>query len=785
MGQCASKHAVNASSPGTSTLGKPQQKEGKLDRKSKAVYGMIKDIPTISALPDATKREVSRKVKAVDFKAGQVIMRQGESGNAFYLIAEGICNVFQDGELISTLRSGDYMGEQALIKPNLLRTATVKALNHTKCFTMDNETFQAMTRSANLAFVDRARTERKALSDDHMSISDEDTDAGDDEAMNEDTLEWLSACVQNNVLFKEHQRDTVMNILSKMKLKQVNADTNIITQGDDANCNEFYIIETGKCEVVKDGTAVDTIEHGAAFGELALVFNNPRTATIRALQPCQLWVLTRSRFKRELRKVNQQFDEEKVNILRRIPLLATLLASDLVKFAETLTRQRFSRGHEFFRQGDDGDMFYLITEGTVQGIAAKDDGSQKSFELGQGEFFGELALRTNKPRSATVMASSECVCFVAAKNNFESLFGKFDNAMERQVEEYQKDVQSGKDYRTDFLMKRSLHDFESGPVVGRGKYGLVQFVRDPQSDKVYALKAVKKAWVHSKNPKQSQRRIDTLFNERNAMRKLNTSPFLVKLRGTFKDKESVYFLMEAAMGGDFFNVLKGKGYVDEKTARFYVAGMVEAIDYMHSLSIIHRDLKPENIVLNADGYGLLTDFGFAKELGDSQKTYTLCGTPGYIAPEIILGQGYGKGSDWFAIGCVMFDMLTGAPPFPTRADQFSMIHNMMNNNLQLPMYLSFWAKDLLRNLIQLKPMKRFGVVHGGTDKIRNHKWFAGFDWKGFRNETMQAPIKPTLTSPMDPSNFDRVDIEEMSNNLDSKLDSTPLPRNMRNWDLDF
>lgn len=780
MGVCASKTSLDIQT----NIQKIGMTNVSLDKRSKGIYEMIKHIPVISALPEATQKLVSQRVVKETYEKGQVIVKQGDSGNKFYLITDGVCSVYQDGKMISSLRSGDYMGEQALIKTNLKRTATIKAAKPTTCFTMDNETFQSMTRSANFTFMDRsANRDAKNIYDDSEEIEDAELDL--DEKMNYEKVRELCKSVKSNVLFQDMDKAARETILSKMKLKTFAKNTEIIKQGDKTRCNEFYIIESGSCDVLKNNAIVDTIHARAAFGELALVYNNPRNATVRTKTKADIWVLKRSQFKRDIRKLNQQLDQDKIQALRRVPLLATLLAADLAKFADTLTKQTFSRGYEFFKQGDVGDKFYLIMDGTVEGVETKPDGTQKMFELESGEFFGELALRTNNPRSATVVAASETICFVSDKAQFEALFGKFDNAMERQVEEYQKEVQSAKDYRSEFLMKRSLLDFESGPVVGRGKYGLVQFVRDPRSGTVYALKSVKKTWVNSRNIKQSKKRIDTLFNERNIMRMLNNSSFCIKLRGTFKDENSVYFLMEAARGGDVFNILKAKGYVDERTARFYVACLVEAIDYMHSNSIIHRDLKPENIVLSENGYGMLTDFGFAKKLGDNQKTYTMCGTPGYIAPEIILGQGYGKGSDWFAIGCVMFDMLTGAPPFPTRTDQFAMIQSMMNNSLQLPMYLSFWAKDLLRNLIQLKPMKRFGVVHGGTDKIRNHKWFEGFDWEQLRNGTMPAPIRPKLNSDFDVSGFDCDGLEQMSKELDAKHLTLQLSNELRNWDLDF
>lgn len=314
-------------------------------------------------------------------------------------------------------------------------------------------------------------------------------------------------------------------------------------------------------------------------------------------------------------------------------------------------------------------------------------------------------------------------------------------------------------------------------------------MRDPQSGAIYALKSLNKAWVPSKRTKQSKRRINALYNERNVMRELSSElcPFIVKLWGTYKDANFVHFLMEGCTGGDFFKVLKTRGYVDEKTAQFYIGCLIEALDHIHSHDMIHRDLKPENIVMDARGYAKLTDFGFTKKLGEQGKTYTLCGTPGYMAPEVILGQGYGKAADWFSLGCVLYDMLTGAPPFPTRADQVSMLRQMMQNKLHLPMYLSFWAKDLICQMLKIKPVKRLGVIRGGADRLREHPWFEKFDWNALRAGTLDAPIQPLVDSndPMAPLNFDRANLEEAVLELQELQAQYELPEELINWDINF
>lgn len=557
----------------------------------------------------------------------------------------------------------------------------------------------------------------------------------------------------------------------------------IITQGEKKGC-EFFVIDAGEFVVEKDSKIVDQISRGSCVGELALIFNAPRNASIRASTAGTAWVLTRSKYRMYSRNIRRKDDDDKIKFLRKIPLLSSLYKSEIALMSRALQRCEYMAGNTIFKQGDAGDKFYLIMEGTVVGHEQREDGNQKVFQLSVGEWFGELALRYNKPRTATIAAQCKCVLLEVTHKDFNGLFGKLNDMMDRQIEEYQRPVQSNLENRQ-ALLRRSLGDFERGPMVGCGKYGSVQFVFDHKSNTTYALKMIEKSWVRSRKLRQSKRRINALFNERNVMQEFSSDncPFLVKLRGTYKDEKFIYFLMEAAVGGDFFNILKMRSSVNEKTAQFYAACLIEAIDHLHSHDLIHRDLKPENIVLDHRGYGMLTDFGFTRQLGESQQTYTLCGTPGYMAPEVILGQGYGKGSDWFSLGCVLYDFVTGGPPFPTRADQFTMIRQMMQNKLYLPMYLSFWVKDLICQLLKLKAVKRLGVINGGAQRIREHHWFQDFDWNALRNGTMEAPIQPVINGPMDVSNFDVSCVNEIE--ILHAKNEIPLCHELENWDANF
>jgi len=231
-----------------------------------------------------------------------------------------------------------------------------------------------------------------------------------------------------------------------------------------------------------------------------------------------------------------------------------------------------------------------------------------------------------------------------------------------------------------------------------------------------------------------------------------SNKFLVNLHCTYKDNFRVYFLLDACLGGELFTILRQKRYFDEQTAKFYIACIVEAFGYMHSKQIVYRDLKPENLVLDSEGYLKITDFGFAKEIVD--KTFTLCGTPDYLAPEIVTGQGHGFAVDWWTLGILTYEMLASISPF-FDDEPIEIYRKIIRGRVKFPTYFSYEAKDLIRGLLHAKPTKRLGISKGGSGNIRKHAWFYNFDWKKLRDGTMKAPIVNKVENNQDLSNFAR------------------------------
>jgi len=235
-------------------------------------------------------------------------------------------------------------------------------------------------------------------------------------------------------------------------------------------------------------------------------------------------------------------------------------------------------------------------------------------------------------------------------------------------------------------------------------------------------------------------------------------PFLIKLHATFRDHDRLYFLLEPCLGGELFSVLRERTLFDEPTARFYAACVVSAFEYMHSKNIIYRDLKPENLLLDRQGYLKVTDFGFAKDISTG-RTWTLCGTPDYLAPEIVAGKGHGKGVDWWTLGIFIYEMLASYPPFYDE-DPMKTYAKIMQGNITFPSHFSKEAVSLVKKLLHPKAFKRLGVVKGGAKLVKKHPWFKDLDWDALYRKELIGPIIPTIKDEYDLGNFDEYPEEE-------------------------
>lgn len=289
-----------------------------------------------------------------------------------------------------------------------------------------------------------------------------------------------------------------------------------------------------------------------------------------------------------------------------------------------------------------------------------------------------------------------------------------------------------------------LQDFETLATVGTGTFGRVQLVRQKTGKHFFALKVMSIPDVI--RLKQEQH----VHNEKSVLEEVS-HPFLVKLFWTCHDDRFLYMLMEFVPGGELFSYLRNRGRFCNAAGLFYAAEIVCALAYLHAREIVYRDLKPENILLDRDGHVKLTDFGFAKKLVD--RTWTLCGTPEYLAPEVIQSKGHGRAVDWWALGILIFEMLSGFPPF-FDDNPFGIYQKILAGKIDFPRYLDFNVKDLIKKLLVVDRTRRLGNMKNGAEDVKRHRWFRLVDWDAVPQRKLKPPIVPKVRGEGDASNFE-------------------------------
>jgi len=732
------------------------------ERLIKHITKSLKEIPLLSNLSEAELLALAGGFNLRSYNKGDYVMRAGETGDEFYFIDEGTADVLmvkEDGAetKIASLRNADYFGEQSLLTDSV-RSASIRASSDLQVFVLNRQQFQALTTKSEVLFAQRRAVVAEDVEEDKVPEASE---------YDDDTFNFIKGSIKTNMLFKDSEENLLNKIVPYFQQATFAAGEVIIAEGE-LNATKFFCIQQGECQVStkKDGDIVK-LSTGKTFGELALLYNAPRNATVKAVGEVSVFVMERSAYRYVNVTMHQEEDDSRFGFLRSVKLFQPLLANEITLIDMALTSRSCEPDELIFNQGDSPDYFFIVKEGTCEGSAVKENETEE-FVKNVGGFFGELALLNDEPRNATIRAGkSGCVLLQLSREDFIQLLGPLRNILDRNAKQYELPVNDRHLLDEDSSKICELHELKTIGLLGRGAFGKVTLVVDPNTKKSYALKAIKKKQIEEIG--QSSH----IVNEKRVMMMMNNR-FLVNLRRTYKDAWRVYFLVDVCLGGELFTILRKKRSFNEDYTRFYIACVVEAFSYMHNMNIIYRDLKPENLVMDKTGYIKVTDFGFAKVV--PKKTYTLCGTPDYLAPEIVTGQGHGKGVDWWCLGVLAYELLSSFPPF-FDDEPMGTYRKIIQGKFKFPKYFSSDVRDLIARLLRTRPTKRLAVMKGGADNIRNHVWYSGFNWASLKSGETKAPWKPEVKSVDDISNFDQRDRRK------SAADAGKPPRTP--WDSEF
>lgn len=761
----------------TSSTGAPASKDDKRTAKEENKefaqdMEFLRKVPLFQRLPKSEYPLLAVCCVNEEFPPGQAVIKQGDAGSEFFVIKTGEASVTMiqsDGnnaetvKKVATLKAGDYFGENALLRDEP-RMATITADTRLLTLKITREKFVSLGLQDKLQFANRNAVGAGGQKTLQTKPPSPKTSA--------DTALITNALKQNENLQTMVLLDTnrCAEIAAVAWKEQVPKGKEVIMEGD-LNADYFYVVNKGNFEVMvknngeavpqsaeramakTESKVVGQIGPGGSFGELALLYLVPRAATVKATTDAEVWVIDRVNFKSILMKVSNEKINEYVGYLNRVNMLDPLSTAEKEGLAKAFVEMHFTQGELITQQGDVGSTFYVLYEGEAEIIKDNKHVGEMKASKGRNDpkFCGEKALLNNEPRAATIRVTSETAKALALdRDSFNMLLGPLQDIMNRgdapsgvTVKGPKGKVPGGSQRSGDKINRKDLTRIG---LLGCGGFGSVELYEHKVTKDTYAMKGISKGYIVKTGMQES------VMNEKNILMMTN-STFIIKLWETYNGTQTLYFLLEVALGGELYATYNRKGlHGSERHAKFYIAGVICGFEHLHQRRIIYRDLKPENLLLNEVGCLKITDMGLAKFV--IGKTYTTCGTPDYFAPELIRSTGHTTAVDWWTLGILIFEMMSGHPPFES-AYPMQIYSKVMKgiSKVQFPPKCQGHVGDMIKGLLKKEPSERLPMRPRGVANLREHKWYLNFDWKLFEEGSMEAPYQPKVKSKRDIANY--------------------------------
>ena len=721
------------------------QPQGAAAPKEASVHGFLieacKKVTLFSSLKEKEIEAVVGSMVCRPASANEVIIKQGDHGDHCYVVEAGTYDVFlasvgKGHQSVKTYNVGDAFGELALMY-NTPRAATVRCT--------EAGTLWELSRAAYRAIL----------------ITDNQTH----DATANDFLRRVP-------VFEGLTNDQLSRLSSACETETFDVPQRVVCQGDPAE--HIYFLMKGSAYAQKRGSSEKfTIGPKMCFGESALATNagedaRTRKADVFAEAGCTMLKLSVDDFYDLVGHsldviVSRNFNTKLISTVKIAgqTLTSLLPRGDMDKLVSALEEVTFEKGEPVIEEGETGDTFYIVKAGEAV-VSTKQRGDIVT--LGDGDFFGEMALINDDPRAATVTAKSTLTCLALQRSTFTKLFGPLQERLE---------LTAGA--RREELDQTKFEDLLVIKAVGSGSFGHVNLVVHQPTNLPYALKCMLKSRVVGLN------QVEHVFAERSILR-MCEHPFICSLAATFQDSDYIYMLLEYVPGGELFSVLQSTVCLIEPVAAFYAACVTAAFEHLHDRNIAYRDLKPENLLIDAQGYIKLVDFGFAKVV--QSKTWTLCGTPEYLAPEIVMNKGHNSHVDWWALGILTHEMLMGEPPFQDDNDPMVVYQQILAAVIPEPKRgkppLSKPARHFIERLCTKETAQRLGCMKHGVEDVRSHAFLSKINWRRLQRKLLQPPYIPQLSGPLDTSSF-ASNIVPDTNFSAAHLDHAELETTFKEW----
>jgi len=640
---------------------------------------------------------------------------------------------------------------------------------------------------------------------DDASIDDQNID------IDAETEDFLISSL-SKFFFMSQNQDIAKMMVKGMKREKIDANVSIITEGESGT--NLFVVESGKVEVTMNGEFIRDMARGAIVGELALLYDAPRSATVRTVERSSFWTLSRDIFKKIQYISANASQVQRGKWMVQSPDLAKLTAIDLSKLVGTLQVMSFKTGDVIITEGQVTNFVYIIEKGkcdvtssTCAGnmapdvlkklqlikpkesasVESKDESGEGNCEVHEGCIIGLPVLKgkagmaegwewttvdgkTGGLSPLTMTATSDIEIIAFSAEVFETLLGSIEKVLSPgKSPKVDKEIHKNTERVFDPTRFKQMH------VLGAGSFGTVTMAKYTESKTEppveYALKSLSKINIVETG------QLRHVMDERLILSQMN-SAFILRLFGTYQTPHTIVMVTEVVPGGDLWAVIyethpfyRDRG-IPHKLTAFYGTCLTLALSHIHQAGIVFRDLKPENVMLDQKGYLKLIDFGFAKKVpfmkkdanGEMKvyaKSYTLCGTPEYLSPELIFNLGHNQSADIWALGVMLYEMLMTITPFaPKRPDNitelFTNIAMVKKNGLVLSPKMNDHTKtphsaDIIMQLLKADPAERLGVQEGDTRCILNHPFFTSvIDEAAVMSGTEVPSFVPSINRNYDP-----------------------------------
>ncbi|GMI14222.1 hypothetical protein TrVE_jg1126 [Triparma verrucosa] len=564
----------------------------------------------------------------------------------------------------------------------------------------------------------------------------------------------LASLTKANFLFQHLMSDQLTKLYSVFEKIEVKRGDVVIKQGDQGD--KFYVVDSGNFEVTvrgEDGiihVVMTYDEGGSSFGELSLMYGKPRAATVTATSDGIVWALARQAFKAMLmRKVSHT---NLIKILKKVDILKQLPIPQLQRLCDVLGEQTFSDGQNIVNQGEKGDHFYIVSSGECMctTIDPKTKAEKELQRLKTNDYFGERSLIMSEPRALNVVAVGKTSVFSLHRSAFIEVVGDLHEliAHDQEKKMAMRQVQSTTTYR---IAKHTIQgvnyaelDFQSWAC--RYDYGFLGvYVHKRAGSLAFQMYTVK---VTSKKKAIDQNIDDQIVQDKDLLALLSRpSTFVPVILASFTDAKCVYSVYKGEVVCQLSEILSTVENFDETASIFYASCVIMALDFLHEEGVMHRRVTPECIWITSKGYAQLGDLGCAKEMSGQQQ-FTMCGDPSYLAPEQVKSRGHNHTVDFWSLGVLIFEMLTGELPFgDADTPETELYKNISLHAFGDPVFksaansstLSPSSIELVGLLLHNESNVRLGAGPKGCDSIKSHAFFTGINWKDLTTGRVPSP----------------------------------------------